>query len=168
MGREIRRVPLGWQHPRATLYGKDNGLQPLHDETYASAARQWLDDCIAWENGTHPRIREDASVKDTCPYWWDYAGPPPNEEYYRPEWPATAVLGWAMYENVTEGTPVSPTFATAEGLENWLVDQGHSRNAAARFMQLGYASSFVMTIGENGAARMDSGIDAYDTIPSKE
>lgn len=51
MGREIRRVPPNWEHPK-----NDKGYIPMYDQEFTAAAREWLDSAIAWDNGTHKDI----------------------------------------------------------------------------------------------------------------
>ena len=43
MGREIRRVPKGWEHPR------DEGGKyiPMFDQSYDDAAKEWLEGLMA-------------------------------------------------------------------------------------------------------------------------
>jgi hypothetical protein len=58
--------------------------------------------------------------------------------------PDQALSGFQIYENVTEGTPISPVFPTEAALEQWLVSQGHSLEAARKFIQWGHAPSLVI------------------------
>lgn len=51
--------------------------------------------------------------------------------------------GWQVWETVSEGSPISPVFATAEGLEDWLIFQGYSEGAAEQFTKVGWAPSAV-------------------------
>ena len=53
-----------------------------------------------------------------------------------------------IYENVSEGTPVSPIFASGAELCGWLTSHGVSAEAADLFLKQGFAPSFVLT--ENG------------------
>ena len=50
-----------------------------------------------------------------------------------------------IYQNVSEGTPVSPIFRSAEELCQWMVAQGESQEAAAEFLKVGHAPSFVIS-----------------------
>ena len=109
MGREVRRVPKNWQHPK----DEDGEFVPL--------------------------FREDM-----------------------PLWPEREATHFMMYENTSEGTPISPAFATPEELARWLAntkasafaDQGASYKAWLRVCQGGYAPSAVAI---NGA--MTSGVE---------
>jgi hypothetical protein len=53
-----------------------------------------------------------------------------------------------IYENVSEGTPVSPIFRSGEELRQWMVAQGESPEAAAVFLKVGHAPSLVISKGE--------------------
>ena len=41
-----------------------------------------------------------------------------------PEWPEDVATWWQLYENVSEGTPLSPPFPTKECLRAWLLTYG--------------------------------------------
>lgn len=155
MGREIRMVPKGWEHPR-----KDNGhYQPLHDEPFAAAAREWLDKCIAWDNGTYPDCAEH---KADNPFFWQWEGNPPDPEYYRPEF-TTPADHFQVYETVSEGTPVSPVFETEDQIVAWLIGRGHSEAAARNFVKTKWAMSGMIVDG-----KVYSGIDACKYMGQKE
>lgn len=143
MGREIRRVPEGWEHP------KDAGgsYKPLHNKSYDEAAKRWVVDCAAWDNGTHEDLVECLSRKDSVPYYWEWAGMPPDEELCRPAFESEPIH-YQIYENVSEGTPVSPVFATLQEMEDWLVGEGYSSVAAKAFCKSGYALSMTVCDGE--------------------
>jgi hypothetical protein len=161
MGREIRRVPADWQHPRqrcrhspwgggcdeAKAHGGEC-YKPLYDQPFREHAREWMDDCLAWDNGTHEDLQSDAALKEQYPFYWMWNGGPPDESYYRPEWPEGSATHYQIYETVSEGTPVSPVFASLEELANWLVSQGTSRAAADAFAHSGWVPSGVFTGGQ--------------------
>ncbi len=77
---------------------------------------------------------------------WEREDPPKGE-------------GWQMWETVTEGSPVSPVFPTADGLENWLIGQGYSEGAAEQFTQVGWAPSMIMQGG-----RIATGIETLNMM----
>ena len=52
-----------------------------------------------------------------------------------------ARTGWQVYENVSEGTPVSPIFNSVTALEEWLLSQGMSPALAKTFIQDGHVPS---------------------------
>jgi hypothetical protein len=51
---------------------------------------------------------------------------------------------YQVYENISEGTPVSPIFSSPDMLIAWLLAQGISRIAAEAFLCQGFAPSFVI------------------------
>lgn len=98
---------------------------------------------------------EREGVTDTCPACGGhgsleaYEGQRAEAEAWeRTEPPAGE--GWQLWETVTEGSPKSPVFATAEELVTWMSDPDRGRDwltpeAAAKFVQEGWAPTFVST-----------------------
>lgn len=101
MGREVRRVPKEWEHPKD---GSEHYI-PLLD-------------------GYGDRLREfkEAIVKKGLEEALEYFGGGPVKDDYMPEWPDEEKTHLMMYEDCTEGTPISPVFATPEKLARWLTD----------------------------------------------
>lgn len=147
MGREIRRVPSDWQHPLLAdqdRYFSKNGwdwtglgrhFQPLFDEDYETALQQWWDERQQWQAGTH-EYQSDSTYEE-------FAGRSPDPDFYRPAWTDEERTHFQVYETVSEGTPISPVFASREEIADWLVEQGYSREAAAAFAETGWAPSAV-------------------------
>jgi hypothetical protein len=87
----------------------------------------------------------------------------PNKEDFMPDWPAEQCTHLMMYEDTSEGTPISPAFATPEELARWLTDNGASsfgRSTGSyegwlRVAQGGWAPSMVAT-----SEGITSGVDA--------
>lgn len=82
---------------------------------------------------------------------WEQAEPPAGD-------------GWQVWENVSEGSPVTPAFATAEELIDYLVkygdawdqhrgDGGWNRENAECFVKRGFAMSILVSGGEVLAPR---------------
>lgn len=133
MGVEIRRVPVGWVPPQR----ERGGTQPQYDSTFEEAAKAWLDGLEAWQRGERPTyFNADAWPSDL--QFWEYEGMPPDREYYRPDWSEDEMVGWCVYETVSEGTPVTPAFATQDELIEYLVANGdywdQNRRADGRSM----------------------------------
>lgn len=68
---------------------------------------------------------------------WEQSEPPMGE-------------GWQLWETVTEGSPVSPVFATSEGLAAWMSDPERGEDwmpaeTAANFISHGWAPTFIST-----------------------
>jgi hypothetical protein len=150
MGREIRKVPFDWQHPKAEKRqwtGSDfewvegDDYRPLYDRDYETEAERWLQEFDRWRAGTHPH--QDADER----YFWDYDPPPRQEAYRTRQWTAEEATHYQIYETVTEGTPVSPVFATPGELVEWCVKQGYSRHAAEKFAEMGWVPSMIVDTG---------------------
>lgn len=56
--------------------------------------------------------------------------------------------GWQLWETVTEGSPISPVFATRGEFVDYLVGEGYSRGAAEKFAECGWAPSALFVGGE--------------------
>lgn len=50
-----------------------------------------------------------------------------------------------IYENVSEGTPVSPVFETHEEMATWLLAQGNTADVIDQFLSMGHYPSLVIT-----------------------
>ncbi len=153
MGREVRRVPKGWKHPR-----DDSGQYiPLYDKNFPEAASKWKAEFAQWENGFRKRFYpeegwEPREGDQLTMEFWEWNGDPPDREFYRPDWPEESRTHYQMYESTTEGTPISPVFDTPERLARWLADNKASAFADMtatyeewlRVCQGGYAPSAVI------------------------
>lgn len=170
MGREIRRVPANWEHPRKKCQHSPwaggcaeaknhNGecYQPLNDEDFDTALTEWLDGYKLWKKGEHPDQKAGSYSEDDK--YWEYAGAPPDPEYYRPKWDTAD--WYQIYETVSEGTPVTPPFSTKAELVDYLVengdfwdqyrgDGGWSRKNAEHFVEKEWAISGIFIVREDG------------------
>lgn len=107
MGREVRRVPADWQHPK----DERGHYKPLYSGIrYKRDADEFM---------------ETANSKGLQVAVEDFGGAP-NANDYMPAWPEEQCSHFMMYEDVSEGTPISPAFATPEELARWLADTGAS------------------------------------------
>lgn len=152
MGREVRRVPADWQHPRYTKEDAERSaligrLKPLYPgERYTQRVKEW-DEAVA-SRGLQGAI--------------EWCGNPPNRDDFMPDWPEAERTHLMMYEDTSEGTPISPAFATPEELARWLADNGASAfgNSGASYEQWlatcrgAWAPSMVLTGG-----RLMSGVE---------
>lgn len=141
MGREIRRVPRDWEHPK----DKDGHYIPMFDKEYDEAARKWMDELVAWE--------EKGRSRAEGMYYWEW-GPPRRDTYRKRSWTEEEASCYQVYETVTEGTPVSPVFESRGEMKEWLIAQGYQDGAAQRFVDLGWAPSLVFN-ADTGSVRMD-------------
>lgn len=134
MSREVRMVPSDWQHP--TTWGKDwkTGapqlrFRQLFDGNYAQRASEWDEEAAMWEKGLvrdwqtkgwRPKTNDEAGS------FVEWSGDRPCEEDYMPTFQAGTATHLMMYETTSEGTPISPAFATPEELARWLADNNAS------------------------------------------
>lgn len=166
MGREVRMVPPNWKHPETQASGGQTRLQPMHDERYEDAVREWKDGFAAWEAGERP----DYCTGDSRNMeFWEWDGMPPSDrEYYRP-WADDEATWFQVWETVSEGTPVSPPFATRKELIEYLVangdfwDQKRGDNPASRaaYEKFVFGDGWAPSLVFDGTNVM-SGVEALD------
>ena len=103
MGREVRRVPADWQHPKEQVPDWHTGRmkEKFWRPSYADEESR----ALAYEQFKRQR---------------------PHRDDYMPNWPKSERTHFMMYEDTSEGTPISPAFATPEELAQWLADTGAS------------------------------------------
>ena len=121
MGREVRMVPPNWDHPIGDIgYGR-KGPQPMYDRTFAKAEAEWLEDFDRIRSGDMTDSEREYYPHGVCQWANDEA--PPDPKYYRP-WSDEEATWFQVWETVSEGTPVSPPFATKDELISYLADNG--------------------------------------------
>lgn len=163
MGREVRRVPANWEHPR----DKSGSYVPLHEgRGYTSSAQGWDEERAKWDRGEFPTY---ADAETRALSYAEWAGERPDAGDYMPHWPEAERTHYQMYETTTEGTPISPVMATPENLARWLADNGASSfgQMTATYEQWlsvcrgGWAPSLVLSDGvlESGVAAISDRTD---------
>ena len=162
MGREVRRVPHDWRHPtrecphspwaggcKVPLTPPGTCFKPLYEGNwYESRKAAWLNSLV------------EKGLQETL----ECEGNPPNADDYMPVWSSDQATHYMMYEDTSEGTPISPVFATPEELARWLADTGASSfgsmtasyEAWLRVARGGWAVSAVISDGA-----IESGVDAF-------
>lgn len=111
MGREIRRVPANWEHPKYTADNARDAWQigkykPLFDD-HKKALEVFAADI------------QKMGLAEAIDY---HGGGPQSDDYAQY---GDQPLDWyQVYETVSEGTPVSPPFATQDELINYLCTHG--------------------------------------------
>lgn len=132
MGREVRRVPSDWQHPLDTppvMRGKPN-YRPLFEGPWSERTARWDEEQKQWAEGfCRDYTVENAwsrKTEDMTGSYEDWAGLRPAQAEYMPDWREHEATHLMMYENTSEGTPISPALATPEELARWLTDNGAS------------------------------------------
>jgi hypothetical protein len=170
MGREVRRVPANWQHPQ-----DGRGYIPLLGGSFAKELAEWDEGSARWDAGfirdyskgldvVAWKPRDADTVSDT---YAEYSGDRPDADEYMPDWPESERTHLQMYEDTTEGTPISPVMATPEELARWLADN----NANAFAGQTASYESWLATIKRGwapSAVSVDggplvSGVSAMET-----
>lgn len=102
MGREVRKVSKDYQHAK-----DENGrYKPQYEfKYYQDRLNEFMEKLN--ESGMQEAL--------------DYCGNPPNLEDYMPDFKGEDTH-FMMFEDTTEGTPISPAFETPEELAQWLTD----------------------------------------------
>lgn len=121
MGRELRKVPANWEHPKRS----DGKYQPMFDESYREALAKWEDarDKFVRGIGYDDEPLSESANKYTFEEWH---GEAPDPVYYRPDWSDEERTHFQMYQNTSEGSPISPVFATPEECARYCADKGVS------------------------------------------
>ena len=128
MGREVRRVPPNWKHPETQdNYGR-TCLQPMHDETFDERFTEWLADFDRVRAGNLTDTEREWYPRGLADWLMD-EGAPLDPAYYRP-WQDDEATWFQLWETVSEGTPVSPPFATKEELAAHLAVHGDAWDQA--------------------------------------
>ena len=173
MSRAIRRVPANWSHPkRRNEYHDTMEYKPLMSD-YVGSLKYYHDEVKKFIKYM-TKVINDGKVKI---YGTNYTEPkdvynyltdedellPPDIKNYMPsgEW-------YQLYEEVSEGTPITPPFATQEGLKDYLMTKGTfwdstpwPEHRAQGMVDDGYAMSGIMTNGK--FYRAEEAFDIKDT-----
>lgn len=163
MGREIRMVPPNWEHPKKEVcrfipgqgYRSVMADMPMYDKRFETAAAEWKAEYAKWEAGERPDYCTDdfRSLE-----FWEWRGDPPDRAYYRP-WKDEEATWFQLWQTVSEGSPVSPPFATREELAAYLAEHGDywdqrrgeggwGKDAADAFVKVGWAPSLASRDGQ--------------------
>lgn len=120
MGRQLRRVPKGWQHPK----DKHGNYHPFHALYYGDAVEAWIQEHQLWLIGQHPDQLQFPSAKKYKFFemWTDKI--PSCYAFNFEKWTPEIATSFQMYETVSEGTPVSPVLNSIDELRVWLLANG--------------------------------------------
>lgn len=123
MGREVRMVPKDWQHPKDAT----GEFIPLLGGDYRARADEWCEQLRWWMDGDTHKIEyfDECNAKkpiNSMERYIEFAGHPPQQKYYMPLWLNAPADHMMMYEDTSEGTPISPAMPTAEALADWLFE----------------------------------------------
>lgn len=117
--REIRKVPPNWEHPRVIsgISGVPVFVPLFSGEYYQERLEEYNESLQRWNNGEYAEFITGASRFMTAE---QYLGGPPKLNDHMPIWPPEEATHFMYYETCSEGTPISPAFATIEELAKWL------------------------------------------------
>lgn len=101
MGRELRKVPANWKHPK----NEYEAYIPMYEKFPYSLSEVLEGLKSGWLVGIGPHYNVQVM----------------------PNWKKEEKTHYQMYENTSEGTPISPPLASSEELAKWLTD--NSANA---------------------------------------
>lgn len=162
MGREVRRVPPNWDHPKEKRFDymrqkEVESYRPMCNESYLKDMANWIEGHQNWEAG-----RDINREESGCRYYAEYEGNPPDVKDYRPDWTESEMTWFQVYETVSNGTPVTPPFETKQELIEYLVKNGDfwdqrrghrgwDRTAAEHFIKSEWAPSAIIM---NGVLKM--------------
>jgi hypothetical protein len=173
MGREIRRVPPNWRHPKRNPDRnpyRHTGLQPMYDCTFERRFAEWLEDFDRIRAGDLTDIQREVYPRGLADWLCD-EGQPIDPDYYRP-WKDEEATWFQLWETVSEGTPVSPPFATKEELADHLAEHGDGGWGASRPGGWGKERAYAFVMGDGWApsmvlvgGQMMSGVEFVTTQP---
>lgn len=108
MGREIKRVPLNFDWPMGWVWPGYMASVCSEEVSYCLPKEEKEDSekVCGWCRKA-AKLAGKEIKSHGCPDW--QVGPPQGD-------------GWQMWETTTEGSPMSPVFATPEELARWLAD----------------------------------------------
>lgn len=112
-----------------------------------------------------------ADVQEHYPFE-EAEGSRPDPESYMPDFDGPEdELGWCLYETVSEGTPVTPVFATADELVEHLVTVGQDwgqepmrRASAEAIVRNGFTMGSMVSVGGT-VYRSDVDADLLEELP---
>ena len=117
MGREVKRVPLDFDWPVGKVWPPYMGGICTEEVRYAIHAPEDSDCEAICEACRHAAKLAGIRQKTTrCPDWKIH--PPAGD-------------GWQLWETVSEGSPITPVFTSAEELASWLVVPGNDTSVTA-------------------------------------
>ncbi len=166
MGRELRRVPKNWDHPK-----NEDGQYVSLSENYLERVSDWVKMVNDFSECVN-KIEQDGVVirygKEICSFkdlheWFDGELDAPDPKDYMPsgDW-------YQSFQNVSEGTPISPPFETSEELVDWMSNNldywgtQWTREGAQHLVNGGYVPSAVAFGGKIHKAQ-----DSYKVLGSE-
>lgn len=135
MGRELKRVALDFDWPLNIVWR--GYICPYEsqrcDLCRGTGDRDGVDCSLCKGEGV---IWFSDKIKELDDRWW-------QDERYDPP----VGEGYQLWEDVTEGSPISPVFSTEDEFVSYLVEQGYSEKAAREFVRIGWTPSMAFVGG---------------------
>lgn len=165
-------VAAGRLHDLTHTWSREKGWQPKQPAVTPTAAQvnEWSLTGLS-HDGINAHVVIEArcqreGVETRCPTCKGhgsiekYEGQRAEAEAWEPTDPPKGD-GWQLWETVTEGSPISPVFATADGLAGWMSDPERGDrwvpgDVARKFIDDGWAPTGVVTPGRG----YSSGVEA--------
>lgn len=162
MGREIRLVKQGWEHPRYA----DGGYKPLLEMSFKECLDEWEEGKSYFDKGLYLSYDKSTTKlsKEEIEEGFESR---PSESDFMPQWKDKEKTHMMMYEDCTEGTPISPVFKIGqnEELAQWLADNkastfGYNTATKEQWLNMINAGGWAVSgIISNG--KMMSGVEYY-------
>ena len=113
MGKEVRRVIKCWNHPK----DENGNYKPLLGHSFTEKLKEWEEGKEQGDKGFKSSWNDKNNWKpketDELEITFEECGfVKPKIEDYMPEWTEKEKTHIQIYENTSEGTPVSPVFET--------------------------------------------------------
>jgi len=107
------------------MRGPEERYKPMYPgERYQPDVDDWDAGLAAWKLGEYPEYADQSELQATT--YEQYIGQRPHRDDYMPNWPTEQRTHLMMYEETSEGTPISPAFNSPEELARWLTDTNAS------------------------------------------
>ena len=116
MGREIRRVPANWEHPTQKCAHSPWAGGCDYSRTHGGKCLVPLMQGYGEAKAEFEKMQAAKGLQEAL----DYFGRAPDMNYYVPDWTEAEATWFQVYETVSEGTPITPPFATKDELVEFL------------------------------------------------
>lgn len=140
---EVRRVPKDWKHPK----DEAGEFIPLLSGNFKEQLKSWLKGKQQWDLGFYLRNKKWVKkTPDITGTYEDWDSECPKEEDFMPGFLEAEKTHYQMYEESTEGTPISPVMETPEALAHWLADNNASAEQRLAIINKGWSVCMVLHI----------------------
>ncbi len=122
----------------------------MEKHTDAQTIAERNDESEQWQHGQHWMQLKNPELVTEYPTYEDFWGEPPepNDPTLRPEYEEEPTW-YQVYETVTEGTPVTPPFATEQELADYLVRHNYgTQKQIDAFVRNGWTLAFAFIGGK--------------------